>query len=404
MCRVDTVVLDKTGTITEGAPKVVDVLPFRGFLLDRLLYIAATLESASEHPLAKAVVNYCKEKSVEVGDINNFEALFGKGVKGVIDGKVYYGGNIRLLTECGITLSSDNSDIIREFASNGKTPILFADESQILGVIAIADTVKSSSKEAIAELKSFGSRIIMLTGDNEVTARAIQASVGVEEVIAGVLPEGKEMSIRKLQSSGSCVAMVGDGVNDSPALTVSNVGVAIGAGSDIAIESADIVLMKSNLLDVVASIKLSKAVVRNIKQNLFWAFFYNALGIPLAAGVLYPLFGLKLNPMFAAAAMSMSSIFVVSNALRLRGVKLYKRSQGEVGRKKEIMMKRVITINGMSCGHCTGRVEKVLKEIAGVSDVVMDLKSATVTLSSDISNDVMISAITNAGYEVVEIK
>lgn len=331
--QIDTVVLDKTGTITQGKPVVTDIICAAGKSADKtqLLQIAGSLEKGSEHPLAEAIVNYCVTNNISLEKVTDFNALFGKGIEGTVSGTHYYAGNEKMMEEKGISLSAEQKNQIRELAKQGRTPLLFADENQFLGIVAVADVVKPTSKEAVQKFRDYGIHVIMLTGDNEVTAQAIKEQVGIDEVIAGVLPTQKEEKISALKQAGHKVAMIGDGVNDAPALASADVGIAIGAGTDVAIESADIVLMKNDLLDAVGAVKLSKAVIRNIKENLFWAFFYNSIGIPLAAGVLYPLFQIKLNPMFGAAAMSLSSVCVVSNALRLRWVKLHdaKKTQSE---------------------------------------------------------------------------
>ncbi|NMA79878.1 MAG: heavy metal translocating P-type ATPase, partial [Clostridiales bacterium] len=321
---VDTVVLDKTGTITQGEPVVTDIIPTDGITKDELLRIAGSIEKPSEHPLADSVVKKVAEVGIEVGEVQGFEAISGKGVVGSIDGKKHISGNLAMMKENGIDISALESDA-DTLAENGKTPLYFASDEKLLGIIAVADVVKPTSAEAIKELKNIGVDVVMLTGDNAKTAEAIRRQLDIDRVVAEVLPQDKESEIRSIQDQGKKVAMVGDGINDAPALARADVGIAIGAGTDIAIESADIVLMKSDLQDVVTAIELSNATIRNIKQNLFWAFFYNTLGIPLAAGVFYSLLGWKLNPMFAAAAMSLSSVFVVTNALRL---KLFKPRKG----------------------------------------------------------------------------
>ena len=331
--QIDTVVLDKTGTITQGKPVVTDIICAAGKNADKtqLLQIAGSLEKGSEHPLAEAIVNYCLTNNISLEKVTDFNALFGKGIEGTMSGTHYYAGNEKMMEEKGISLSTEQKNQIQALAKQGRTPLLFADEKQFLGIVAVADVVKPTSKEAVQKFRDYGIHVIMLTGDNEVTAQAIKEQVGIDEVVAGVLPTQKEEKISALKQAGHKVAMIGDGVNDAPALASADVGIAIGAGTDVAIESADIVLMKNDLLDAVGAVKLSKAVIRNIKENLFWAFFYNSIGIPLAAGVLYPLFQIKLNPMFGAAAMSLSSVCVVSNALRLRWVKLHdaKKTQSE---------------------------------------------------------------------------
>ncbi len=429
---VDTVVMDKTGTITYGNPVVTDIRTYAGISENDLLKAAGSLEKGSEHPLAEAIVSDCEKKNIILEKVNDFEALFGKGIKGRLSsGKLYYAGNEKLMDEAHIAISSEIKKEIEQFAKQGKTPLLFADETQIIGMIAVADVVKPTSREAVRQFKEYGIHVIMLTGDNEVTAQAIKDQVGIDEVIAGVLPTQKEEKISALKNSGHKVAMIGDGINDAPALASADVGIAIGAGTDVAIESADIVLMKNDLLDAVGAIRLSKAVIRNIKENLFWAFFYNSIGIPLAAGLLYPIWGLKLNPMFGAAAMSLSSVCVVSNALRLRWVKLGKKSSSENGtdnmeqesavcenrtvtseiksdvtESEEKTMKTTLSIEGMMCGHCQATVEKALKGVQGVSEVVVSLedKNAVVTADESVNADTLKNAVVDAGYEVTDIQ
>ena len=413
--QIDTVVLDKTGTITQGKPVVTDIICAAGKSADKtqLLQIAGSLEKGSEHPLAEAIVNYCVTNNISLEKVTDFNALFGKGIEGTVSGTHYYAGNEKMMEEKGISLSAEQKNQIRELAKQGRTPLLFADENQFLGIVAVADVVKPTSKEAVQKFRDYGIHVIMLTGDNEVTAQAIKEQVGIDEVIAGVLPTQKEEKISALKQAGHKVAMIGDGVNDAPALASADVGIAIGAGTDVAIESADIVLMKNDLLDAVGAVKLSKAVIRNIKENLFWAFFYNSIGIPLAAGVLYPLFQIKLNPMFGAAAMSLSSVCVVSNALRLRWVKLHdaKKTQSEPYQdvaastiadinqhnaldnnikstnndKGESTMTTTISIEGMMCAHCQAHVEKALKEVAGVTEVTVSLENKNAVVTGDAS-------------------
>ena len=397
--QVDTVVLDKTGTITEGKPSVTDIAPV-GISDKELLQIAASIEYLSEHPLAKAIVE--KADGLELSDIADFEQIVGQGVKGNVDGKKVLAGNYRMMRENNIEVSEDEI-----FAKDGKTSLYFAVDNKFVGIIAVADTIKETSRQAIEDMRNMGLDVIMLTGDNAVTANAIKNKLPLSSAGAEVLPSDKEEEVRKLQQSGHKVAMVGDGINDAPALTRADVGIAIGAGTDIAIESADIVLMKSDLQDVVTSIELSHSVIKNIKENLFWAFFYNALGIPIAAGVLYGIAGLKLNPMIAALAMSFSSVFVVSNALRLRFFKPKRNNIKTVKNEKEnITMTKTIKINGMMCSHCTGRVGEVLNAIDGVSaEVSLDNGGqAVVTLAKDVSDDVLKKAVVDAGYEVVGIE
>ena len=432
--QIDTVVLDKTGTITQGKPVVTDIICAAGKNADKtqLLQIAGSLEKGSEHPLAEAIVNYCLTNNISLEKVTDFNALFGKGIEGTVSGTHYYAGNEKMMEEKGISLSAEQKNQIRELAKQGRTPLLFADEKQFLGIVAVADVVKPTSKEAVQKFRDYGIHVIMLTGDNEVTAQAIKEQVGIDEVVAGVLPTQKEEKISALKQAGHKVAMIGDGVNDAPALASADVGIAIGAGTDVAIESADIVLMKNDLLDAVGAVKLSKAVIRNIKENLFWAFFYNSIGIPLAAGVLYPLFQIKLNPMFGAAAMSLSSVCVVSNALRLRWVKLHdaKKTQSEPYQdvaastiadinqhnaldnnikstnndKGESTMTTTISIEGMMCAHCQAHVEKALKEVAGVTEVTVSLENKNAVVTGDASVEALKQAVVDAGYEVTDVK
>lgn len=415
--QIDTVVLDKTGTITEGKPKVTDVVAF-GIEEAELVAVAGSLELSSEHPLAAAIAGYAKERQDTFAKVENFEAVFGKGIRGRVENIDYIAGNEVYMMEEGVGITQEQKELLSTLAEQGKTPMLFArleTKGYVpIGMIAVADVVKATSKEAVELLHKENISVIMLTGDNEITANAIKEEVLVDQVIAGVLPTGKEAEIKALRETGKRVAMVGDGINDAPALAAADVGVAIGAGTDIAIESADIVLMKNDLRDVSGAIHLSRAVIRNIKQNLFWAFFYNCIGIPLAAGVMYPVFALKLSPMFGAFAMSLSSVCVVSNALRLKGLRWYKNNgdvkevfaEPEKQKESEVtMMTKTITIEGMSCGHCTARVETALKALDGVKEVVMSLedKTATVTAEEKVSEDMMKSTVTEAGYEVVSI-
>lgn len=432
--QIDTVVLDKTGTITQGKPVVTDIICAAGksAAKTQLLQIAGSLEKGSEHPLAEAIVNYCVTNNISLEKVTDFNALFGKGIEGTVSGTHYYAGNEKMMEEKGISLSTEQKNQIRELAKQGRTPLLFADENQFLGIVAVADVVKPTSKEAVQKFRDYGIHVIMLTGDNEVTAQAIKEQVGIDEVIAGVLPTQKEEKISALKQAGHKVAMIGDGVNDAPALASADVGIAIGAGTDVAIESADIVLMKNDLLDAVGAVKLSKAVIRNIKENLFWAFFYNSIGIPLAAGVLYPFFQIKLNPMFGAAAMSLSSVCVVSNALRLRWVKLHdaKKTQSEPYQdvaastiadinqhnaldnnikstnndKGESTMTTTISIEGMMCAHCQAHVEKALKEVAGVTEVTVSLENKNAVVTGDASVEALKQAVVDAGYEVTDVK
>ena len=434
--KVNTVVLDKTGTITLGKPRITDILPADHFDTDTFLQICASLEQLSEHPLAGAVTGYAKEQKIALLPVDHFQAVPGRGIRGNIQGRHYIAGNLKFLQEEQVPgLNDPNSPWLEaagRLAGQGKTPLFFACDGHMAGMIAAADVVKPTSQAAIKALKHMGIKVVMLTGDNQRTAAAVGQTVGADKVISDVLPQDKEKEVRSLQESGQCVAMVGDGINDAPALTRADVGIAIGAGMDVAIESADIVLMKSDLLDVVTAIQLSKSVIRNIRENLFWAFFYNTLGIPLAAGILYPLFQIKLNPMIGAAAMSISSVCVVTNALRLKFFKpkgiapvktedtanvhpepeitlipsghdlsdaSYKNNESE-----EFSMEKTMMIEGMMCSHCTGRVSKALNDIDGVTAVVsLEDKNAKITLSKDVSDDVLIKAVTDAGYEVTSL-
>ena len=413
--NIQCVVLDKTGTITQGKPVVTNVetnLDKRQFLS-----IAAGLEEKSEHPLAEAILEYTKKNKIHPSRVSEFLSVPGRGVKGKIDGKWYFAGNSRMMEEEGISLTSVK-DRLDELADQGKTPMVFAEEGRILGILSVADVVKETSREAVKQLKELGTEVVMLTGDNKRTAEAIRKELDIDTVIAEVLPQDKEREISRLQKEGKKVAMIGDGVNDAPALARADVGMAIGAGTDVAIESADIVLMKNDLLDAVAAIRLSKAVIRNIKQNLFWAFFYNSLGIPVAAGIFYTAFGWKLNPMIGAAAMSMSSIFVVTNALRLKKFKVSKAEHTSVKEEseQEAMLqsmeideikeeKTMITmkINGMMCPHCQAAVKKALEAFEGVTaDVNLEDKAAYITGEAD--KDALVKAVTDAGYEVVSVE
>ena len=398
---VDTIVLDKTGTITEGKPKVTDIVSSSRISTEDLLQIAASIEKPSEHPLADAIIKEGANKNLPLLKVTDFKALIGEGIQCKINNKNYIAGNIKLMNKNNIDMENFIT-IGDNLAKHGKTSLYFASEGNILGIIAVADVVKETSKKAIEAFESMGLDVVMLTGDNKITANAIKDQLGIKTVISEVLPQDKEFEIRKLQEAGRKVAMVGDGINDAPALTLADIGIAIGAGVDVAIESADIILMKSDLLDVAVAIDLSKAVIKNIRQNLFWALIYNIIGIPLAAGVLYTMFGLKLNPMFAAAAMSLSSVSVVTNALRL---KLFKSKNIKYDKERMINMNKTILIEGMSCGHCSARVEKVLNQIDGVTAIVsLDEKSASVTLNKDISDETLKIAIEDAGYEVTSIK
>ena len=411
--QVQTVVLDKTGTLTEGKPVVTDVVLAKGILRNRLLKQAAAVEALSEHPLAEAIVAYAKEKEVAFEKAENLTATAGQGVEADVAGKHILAGNLKMMQERGIQLGEWEAKAV-ELAEAGKTPLFFVENETFLGIVALADTLKPTSKAAVDAFHQMGIEVVMLTGDNKRTAEAIARELDIQ-VIAEVLPQDKEREVRRLQEQGKKVAMIGDGINDAPALMRADVGVAIGAGTDVAMESADIILMKSDLMDAVTAIELSHATIRNIKENLFWAFFYNACGIPLAAGVFYPFLEWKLNPMFAAAAMSFSSAFVVGNALRLRLFRpKYAKTttalpkediQKELNHKEEIGMKKVLKIEGMMCNHCTGRVEKALNDLDGVTaEVSLEGKSATVTLSKDVSDETLVQTVTDAGYEVVDIQ
>ncbi len=413
---IDTVVMDKTGTITEGKPRVTDMQALTCSETE-LLALAAGMEQGSEHPLAEAIVACGKERGVTPKAVSDFQAVFGKGVIASADGKTYYAGNAALMAEQGIAIGRYTGRL-DALADQGKTPLIFADDSGVIGIIAVADMEKATSAEAISRFAAMGIDVVMLTGDNARTAEAIRKRLGIPKVIAGVLPQDKERHIAELQAQGRTVAMIGDGVNDAPALAKADVGIAIGAGTDVAIESADAVLMRSDLLDAVSAVRLSKAVIKNIKENLFWAFFYNVIAIPLAAGLFYPAYGLKLNPMIGAAAMSLSSVCVVLNALRLRFFKP-NHSAGTVSRETpretpntsiseqkegEPAMKTTLHIEGMMCQHCQKHVHDALAAMDGVTDVTVDLegKTANVTATKDITTDEFAKAITDAGYELVK--
>ncbi|MFX4236857.1 heavy metal translocating P-type ATPase [Aliarcobacter butzleri] len=402
---INTVVIDKTGTITEGKTQVTDIFTNEKITQDKLLQLCATIEKNSEHPLADAILKKTQEKEIELLNATDFEALNGLGIKAKVEDRVFYIGNKKLLDSKNISL-----DLFYEksekLANEGKTPIFIADENEVLGLIAISDVVKPTSKDAILEFEKMGLEVIMLTGDNYKTANAIAKQININNVIAEVLPQDKEKEIQKLQSLGKKVAMIGDGINDAPALVRADVGIAIGAGTDIAIESANIVLVKSDLLDAVKAIQLSNAVIKNIKQNLFWAFFYNIIGIPLAAGVFYAVLGWKLSPMFAGAAMSLSSVTVVLNALKLKlfEPKISKNLLEQNNISKGDKMEKILKVDGMTCGHCKARVEKVVSAIDGVDSVEVDLasKNVTVKMSKDISEQTLSDVIVDAGYEVIK--
>ena len=425
---IKTVVLDKTGTVTEGRPRVTDILPAEGLSEDELLTRMASLEKPSEHPLAGAILQYAEEKGFTLQEVADFAAVSGRGIQGSMNGTVYYAGNAAWLQEQNIPAG----DWLRQgdaLAEAGKTPLYLAESGKVLGIVAVADVVKPTSAQAIARLKEMGIDVVMLTGDNKKTAEAIRRQLGIDRVIAEVLPQDKEREVRLLQESGKKVAMVGDGINDAPALARADVGIAIGAGTDIAIESADIVLMKSDLLDVVTAIELSKAVIRNIKENLFWAFFYNSIGIPLAAGVFYPFLGWKLNPMFGAAAMSLSSVCVVSNALRLKFFKpsfqknaapapqvsaacpaacpvLQNESIENTEEGEDETMKKIVHVEGMHCDHCKASVEKALSAVEGVASAKVDLKKkiATVALEKDVADNALLDAVNEAGFQAISVE
>ena len=422
---VNTVVLDKTGTITQGKPVVTDVVD-GGIGRDKLLSVAASLEKLSEHPLSEAIVAEAEKESLTFLSVDKFEQIPGQGIHGEVEGQLCLAGNRRMMEANRI----ENSELLAQgeaLAEDGKTPLYFALDGKLIGLIAVADVVKPTSAQAIAELSSMGIEVVMLTGDNAKTAEAIRRQVGVDRVVAEVLPQDKEREIRRLQEGGKKVAMVGDGINDAPALARADVGIAIGAGTDVAIESADIVLMRSDLLDVSTAVQLSRAVIRNIKENLFWAFFYNAIGIPIAAGVFYPAFQLKMNPMLGALAMSFSSVFVVSNALRLRwfkakhtaaapktvsspsdrGVEIANsHTMASNNEKGETNMEKVISIEGMACMHCVNHVQQALSAVPGVKEAKVDLesKSATVSVDGSVTDAALKAAVDEAGYQAVSIR
>ncbi len=471
---IDTVVVDKTGTLTQGKLRVTQAVTWSTDVsLEALAQVAAALEKKSGHPLAEAVLQYAREQNVQIPDVRDFKEVFGRGVEGVLESDVVSGdapfvpkdgptsvfaawkepdgtskvvqgrsleeveealsaagadgvrmsflgtapaakagdrcfvGNLAYLEENGVPVEAQVKEALEQAAREGETPLLVAREGRLLGMFGLSDVVRESSLQAIQDFKKMGIHVVMLTGDNAHTAQVVQKRLGIGEVMAQVLPQDKEKKVRQLKAQGHKVAMVGDGINDAPALAAADVGMAIGAGTDVAIESADIVLMKNDLRDAVTAVRLSRAVIRNIKQNLFWAFFYNCIGIPLAAGCYYPLFGIRLNPMFGAAAMSLSSVFVVANALRLKGFRAQKKDGGErPAERKEKNMTKVLTIEGMMCAHCTGRVQKALEAVEGVSAVAMDLekKTASVTLSGEVSDEALKKAVDEAGYQVTDIR
>ena len=420
--RTQIVALDKTGTITSGEPKVTDIVPDETFFEETgnhagaLLAIAASVEANSEHPLAKAIMERAKTDEIAVAEVTDFSAVVGNGLTAILAGKMIKAGNLAFVSKF-VKVSDDMRARAVEFSKEGKTPLFFAADDRLCGIIAVADTIKEDSPEAVRQLKNMGIRVVMLTGDNEQTANAIGKQAGVDEVIAGVLPDGKEAVIRKLKKQGR-VAMVGDGINDAPALTRADMGIAIGAGSDVAIDAADVVLMKSRLIDVPAAVRLSRATLTNIHENLFWAFFYNVIGIPLAAGLWYPLLGWKLNPMFGAAAMSLSSFCVVTNALRLNLCRVYdpkhdrkatpdrKNKTNKPNESEEKSMTKTMNIEGMMCGHCEARVKKALEALDAVSEAAVSHESGTavVTLSSDISDEKLKETVEAEDYKVTSIQ
>lgn len=420
--RTQIVALDKTGTITSGEPKVTDIVPDETFFEEigkhagALLAIAASVEAKSEHPLAKAIMERAKTDEIAVAEVTDFSAVVGNGLTAILAGKMIKAGNLAFVSKF-VKVSDDMRAKAVEFSKEGKTPLFFAADDRLCGIIAVADTIKEDSPEAVRQLKNMGIRVVMLTGDNEQTANAIGKQAEVDEVIAGVLPDGKEAVIRKLKKQGR-VAMVGDGINDAPALTRADMGIAIGAGSDVAIDAADVVLMKSRLIDVPAAVRLSRATLTNIHENLFWAFFYNVIGIPLAAGLWYPLLGWKLNPMFGAAAMSLSSFCVVTNALRLNLCRVYdpkhdrkatpdrKNKTDKPNESEEKSMTKTMNIEGMMCGHCEARVKKALEALDAVSEAVVSHESGTavVTLSSDISDEKLKETVEAEDYKVTSIQ
>ena len=420
--RTQIVALDKTGTITSGEPKVTDIVPDETFFEEignhagALLAIAASVEAKSEHPLAKAIMERAKTDEIAVAEVTDFSAVVGNGLTASLAGKMIKAGNLSFVSKF-VKVSDDMRAKAVEFSKEGKTPLFFAADDRLCGIIAVADTIKEDSPEAVRQLKNMGIRVVMLTGDNEQTANAIGKQAGVDEVIAGVLPDGKEAVIRKLKKQGR-VAMVGDGINDAPALTRADMGIAIGAGSDVAIDAADVVLMKSRLIDVPAAVRLSRATLTNIHENLFWAFFYNVIGIPLAAGLWYPLLGWKLNPMFGAAAMSLSSFCVVTNALRLNLCRVYdpkhdrkatpdrKNKTNKPNESEEKSMTKTMNIEGMMCGHCEARVKKALEALDAVSEAAVSHESGTavVTLSSDISDEKLKETVEAEDYKVTSIQ
>ena len=417
--KVQIVALDKTGTITSGQPEVTDLLPADGISEQELLTMAFALEKKSEHPLAKAILKHAEEQHLTAPEVIDFHALPGNGLSAVLEQETLIGGSMKFISS-QVNVPATLSQKAEKLAEEGKTPLLFARNGKLVGIIAVADVIKEDSPQAVKELQNMGIRVVMLTGDNERTARAIGAQAGVDDVIAGVLPDGKESVIRSLREQGK-VAMVGDGINDAPALTRADIGIAIGAGTDIAIEAADIVLMKSRLSDVPAAVRLSRATLKNIHENLFWAFFYNVIGIPLAAGVWIPIFGWTLNPMFGAAAMSLSSFCVVTNALRLNLFKIHdtkkdkkikqatsievKNDYNKKEKEQKTMVKVTVNVEGMMCGHCEAHVNEAIKKAFGVEDVVSSHENNTTvfTAPEKVDEDKIRQTIKDAGYEVTGI-
>ena len=412
MGRVDTVVLDKTGTVTEGKPRLTDCFAAEGVTEEELLCVAASVEQPSEHPLSRAVTEAARERNIPLCEVSDFAAVPGGGVRAVLHGAAVFAGNADYMRQCGVPIDGLTPQAER-WAEDGKTVLYFAQQGRALGMLAVADTVKADSAAAIAALQRSGCRTVLLTGDNARTANAIARQVGVDQVIAQVLPQDKAACVEKLRKEGRLVAMVGDGVNDAPALVQADVGLAIGAGTDIAIESADIVLMKSSLADVAAAAELSRAVLRNIRQNLFWAFFYNSIGIPVAAGVLYPSLQVLLDPMIAAACMSLSSVCVVSNALRLRLWKPRTRpvshaapaaKENTAVQEEEPAMKETLTIEGMMCTHCVAHVDKALRAVPGVESVDVDLTAGTAVVTGSAAEEALCAAVAEAGYTVKDVR
>lgn len=422
--KMQIVALDKTGTITSGEPKVTDIIPAEGVSEEELLQMAFALEKKSEHPLAKAILLEAERQKVRAEEVSDFQALPGNGLKASLHGSRLFGGNMKFISEI-CKISEKQKRQVEALAEDGKTPLFFAKEDRLLGVIAVADVIKEESARAVKELQNMGIRVVMLTGDNERTARAIGRQAGVDEVIAGVLPEGKESVIRSLKEKGK-VAMVGDGINDAPALTRADMGIAIGAGTDIAIDAADVVLMKSKLDDVPAAIRLSRATLRNIHENLFWAFIYNIIGIPLAAGIWIPVFGWQLNPMFGAAAMSLSSFCVVTNALRLNFFGMYdakkdkkiknqvtlqtvnakSQMQNKSKEKENHAMEKTMEIKGMMCGHCEATVKKALEALPQVEEAIVSHEKGTavVKLNAEIADETLKKTVEDKDYQVVSVK